>query len=166
MPEKIKKGDEILIKRYLNILFYIVILIIVVKSVFNLSFSLPTTFSKELEEDFSGDLDTLVEVEIRERTKINSKTGQISPLKDEREFHIDDTEADFLVNSDVRIYNGGWIGSSSTEYSLCLHFENDYQCYFVAEKYIIDPNHKKTKTFKVLSNKNEIYEYIESLFEQ
>lgn len=173
-------------KRYIRIGFITLLLIVVVKITFNLSFSLPTTFAEIVERKFGNQFEDVVELHINESRKIDPKTGQLTPQTDDRIIVIpmhankgsetpnsqekdgilllDESHAASLLTNNTRIYQGGWVGSTSKQYSLCLHFRIDTNCYYIAEKYIIDSNYKWKRTYKVLDEHNEIYDYIESLF--
>lgn len=127
---------------------------------FNLSLtSLPTTFDEFVEERIEKDealvmegldLERISKIRIEAKTKAN-------------EVEIEDKEVIAnLLNSELRIYNGGRYRESLDEYDLYVDYYGSSHRYTVAEDYI------KTSdgNYKVLDKTNELYDLLAKLYEE
>ena len=138
-------------------LFLIVAFVVVF---FNISLtSLPTTFDEFVEERIEKDKVLVMEVldvERIDKIRIEAKT-------EANEVEIEDKEAIAnLLNSELRIYNGGRYSESLDEYDLYVDYYGSIHRYTVAEDYI------KTSdgNFKVLDKTNELYDLLVTLYDE
>jgi hypothetical protein len=125
---------------------------------FNISLtSLPTTFSNMFEKELSElDYEKIQNLEIE---KFYSGDQNII-IKDKVEIESILTN---LLNNDLRIYNGGRLDMSGSEYQLSINLYGSRYRYVVGEKYIMSP---KADLYKVLDDENSVFEYLESLYEE
>lgn len=68
-----------------------------------------------------------------------------------------------LLNNELRIYNGGRLDMSGSEYELSINFYSSRYRYVIGEKYIMS---RESVLYKVLDDQNSLFEYLESLYEE
>lgn len=68
-----------------------------------------------------------------------------------------------LFNNELRIYNGGRLDMSGSEYELSINLYGSRYRYIIGEGYIMS---RKVDLYKVLDDKNSVFEYLESLYEE
>jgi N12 class adenine-specific DNA methylase len=68
-----------------------------------------------------------------------------------------------LFNNELRIYNGGRLDISGSEYELSINLYGSRYRYIIGEEYIMS---RKVDLYKVLDDKNSVFEYLESLYEE
>ena len=136
-------------------LFLIVAFVIVF---FNLSLtSLPTTFDEFVEERIEKDEALVMEgLDLKRISKI-----RIEAKTKANEVEIEDKEAIAnLLNSELRIYNGGRYSESLDEYDLYVDYYGSSHRYTVAEDYI----RTSDGNYKVLEETNELFEMLATLY--
>ncbi|WP_156882535.1 hypothetical protein [Halalkalibacillus halophilus] len=71
-----------------------------------------------------------------------------------------------LLNSDLRIYNGGRIENNSQSFELRIHFDvRDVHVYHIDKESVFarDTDNDR-KEYKVLDDQNELFDYLSSLY--
>lgn len=146
--------SKVLLSVTLGLVFIAVFIIVF----FNISLtSLPITFSEFVEERIEKDealvmegldLERISKIRIEAKTKAN-------------EVEIEDKEAIAnLLNSELRIYNGGRYSESLDEYDLYVDYYGSSHRYTVAEDYI----RTSDGNYKVLEETNELFEMLATLY--
>ncbi|MDM8098719.1 MULTISPECIES: hypothetical protein [Oceanobacillus] len=162
-------------KSRLNKLFDIILLLAIVVTVimwiFNLSFSLPTTFDKVVEDNAGTTVNDIEKIEIEMTGEIPEDFNNLSdyiPPEDERRFVMEGSEQiSKYINSDYRIYQINSVDrvkdDKENEYLIEVELRNgDSLSYTVGKGYVID---NEGVPYEVLDDKNALYRNVISLFE-
>ncbi|MEN0644899.1 hypothetical protein MKY91_17220 [Alkalicoccobacillus gibsonii] len=155
-----------------NVYVYVpltVALIYLIMWIFNLSFSLPTTYSEVVKRDMEEK--EFEQVRIRMNGEVNVEPYEVSPPADDREFLIDQPDqVNRLVTEEVGLYavnNGNRLRHSERSHSYDLHLryaDGSSLSYEIADSYIQSLS-SGYSTYRVLDDENSLFLYIESLYE-
>ncbi|WP_096271234.1 hypothetical protein [Paucisalibacillus globulus] len=149
--------------RKFALLTRVLLSIVIIVLVFDISFSLPTTFREMIVEQIIDD-EQLVITEL-DTERINYITIQApdSESSGEREeIKIEDKDIiSTLLSNQQRIRKNGRFQYSNDTYELTVHF------YGTFHRYTIGKDHIGTfeDHYNVLDEENAVYDYISSLFE-
>ncbi|GEN46239.1 hypothetical protein [Alkalibacillus haloalkaliphilus] len=151
-----------------------IFLISLVMLYFNISLtSLPTTFSNVVKEHLESeeDFDQIEHLAVSQGITITTggffDRTMIHKPDDDREFAIEEeNEVHDLLNSDMRVYNGGRIEERTEAFDLYIHFEDGSEQYYtVSETSIAVLDDEGFTEYKVLDDDNEIFDYLDSLYD-
>lgn len=139
---------------------------------FNISFtSIPTTFSDVFKNNLTNEeeLEQEITIGIRKTSIVTEDLKAIAP--DEKyTITLDDPDQVFkILNSDLRIYNGGRIedGGKSHSFLLFISFEDGHELYYkIAKEYITITTPTSTDIYKTLDDDNKLYDYLQSLYDE
>lgn len=123
------------------------------------------------EHTANGEFGQIEKIKVRRGYVYDEKKGIVNKPKDLREFTIDDKDEIYdLLNTDIRVYNGGRIERGSEKYWLTLYFKNGNEHeYTIGESYIFASRtnvEKKQNYYKVLDDANKVFNYFESLYSE
>jgi hypothetical protein len=69
-----------------------------------------------------------------------------------------------LLKNELRIYNGGRLDMSGSEYELSINLYSSRYRYVIGEEYIMST--RDAELYKVLDDENGVFEYLESIYEE
>lgn len=149
----------------------ILFLILVALIYFNISLtSLPTTFSNMIKDNLESE-ETFEQVEqiVIEKGFTVDNDLKVNRPDDDRRFTIENKSDIYaILNSDMRVYNGGRIKQTNEVFNFYIHFEDGSKHHYrIAEGYISVPSTDKGQItdYKVLDDKNEVFDYLVSLYD-
>ncbi|SEQ13513.1 hypothetical protein [Piscibacillus halophilus] len=148
----------------------VLFLILVALIYFNISLtSLPTTFSNMIKDNLESEeaFQQVEHIVVSQGSTVDDDLKVIRP-DDDRRFTIEN-ESDIysLLNSDMRVYNGGRIEQTDKVFNFYIHFEDGSEHHYrIAEGYISATSTDQDKTdYKVLDDQNEVFDYLVSLYD-
>lgn len=154
---------------FVAVILYIVFLIL--RGVFNLTFSLPTNFKDVVDNTEQTELavNDIQSIQIRKSGKLSDDRLDYIPPEDDREFTIDDkNQISEYISSDIRLYlqtSVDKLRDRNDEYDLILEYSNgDKADYKVGDGYIID--YDIDGNYKVLGDNNELYENVSNYYKE
>ncbi|GGA60493.1 hypothetical protein [Ornithinibacillus halotolerans] len=143
-------------------IFLGLLIILLIKNIFGLTFSLPTTFKDLIVEDIVEN-EQLVITSLDTERIANIKIATYTETGARIEVEIEDKDLiHTLLSNEVRLYRTSKFMSSENEYDLYIHFYGTTHRYFIGEDYI----RGKRGDYKVLDDHNEVYESVMKLFKE
>lgn len=138
---------------------------------FNISLtSLPTTFPDAIKDNLANEknFDEVDKLVISQGGTVNEEFDFVQP-EDDRKITIKNKSKIYdLLNSDLCIYNGGRIEDTNKVFDIRIQFEDGNEHYYrIAKGYIFAfITDKDPKEYKVLDDKNGIFNYLNSLYNE
>ncbi|WP_121639181.1 hypothetical protein [Virgibacillus sp. Bac330] len=153
------------------VLIGIMLMVFFVIGYFNISLtSLPTTFVNVFKDNLTNEekFEQVNRIEIRQGGIVTEDFEYIAPENDSVLTLDNEDEIYQILNSDLRIYNGGRIeDNTNSVFYLFIRFKDGTeQQYKIAKEYIVVPTPNNNKIYKVLDDNNEIYDYLMSLYNE
>ncbi|SHG99733.1 hypothetical protein [Virgibacillus chiguensis] len=153
------------------VLIGIMLMVFFVIGYFNISLtSLPTTFVNVFKDNLTNEekFEQVNRIEIRQGGIVTEDFDYIAPENDSVLTLDNEDEIYQILNSDLRIYNGGRIeDNTNSVFYLFIRFEDGAeQQYKIAKEYIVVSLPNNYKKYKVLDDNNELYDYLKSLYNE